>query len=473
MRLQALGVALASLILGARGSAQGLDRTKRPVIEPDSSFVFPRIDTTRLPNILRLVVVENHSLPLVAVRLVVGVDSTDDPAGKEGLYVLTAGMLHEATTTRTADQLASQIAAVGATPTTLTPSRFTTTPQNLSASLELMADMVVHPTFPDSALARLKTTLVARKQLELQAPATVASRVFLSRLFGSDHPVARTGRASEATMASISREDLVRFHAQYYRPNNATLIVVGDVRAPDVKTLAAKAFSAWRPGGDDLAPRWPDSAGLPTKVYLVDRPAAQQSYVFIGALGPRWNSPDVPALEVMAQILGASGGSRVYDNLRERHGYMYAGTTAAVAWPQRFFQSIVGGSAAIATAKTDSAVIQWTGEIRRIAQAPPSPGEMTRARAALVGSLPAQIETDDLIANRLMSMLQTGLPLDFYNSYSRRIEAVTPDDVRSVAAKYLDSSQLVIVVAGDRKTVEPLLRAANIAPIVVVDDSSK
>jgi len=468
-RVAACALVAATVAVSQRGPAQGLDRTKRPVAGPPTPFVFPKMETKRLPNSLQVVVVEDHSLPLVAVRAVVAADSVNDPRGKEGLYVLTAGMLREGTTTRTGQQLASEIAALG---NAVTSSRFTTIPQNFAASLELMADMLMHPTFPDSGLARLKVTLAAAKQRELEQAATIPNRVFLSRLFGAEHPLARTGLASEASMSRITRDDLVQFHSIYYRPNMTTLVVVGDVRAADVIAQASKTFGSWRPAE---APMWraPGHALSPTTIYLIDRPGAQQSTVFVGTLGPERNSPDEAALETMAPILGASGGSRLYENLRERHGYMYVGTPAAVTWLRRFIPSIIGGSAAVAAAKTDSALIEWLAELRGMGQRAPTAEEMTLARGALIGTLPAQIETDDLIANRLMSMLQTGVPLDFYNSYGRRIEAVTPEQVRAAAAKYLDSSHLVIVVAGDRKTVEPLLRGANIAPIVVVEDPSK
>jgi predicted Zn-dependent peptidase len=133
--------------------------------------------------------------------------------------------------------------------------------------------------------------------------------------------------------------------------------------------------------------------------------------------------------------------------------------------------SVIGGSAAVNPAKVDSALIEWLGELRGIRQRPPTEREMASARATLTGALLTQIETDDLLANRVMSMLQSNVPLDFYATYGTRIAAVTSADVSAAAGKYLDASRLVIVVAGDRKTLEPALRAANLAPIVIVDEA--
>jgi predicted Zn-dependent peptidase len=379
-------------------------------------------------------------------------------------------MLPEGTTSQSAEQLASDIARLG---NAVTPSRFTTIPQNLDRSLEIMADMLVHPTFPDSALGRLKATLIGAKQRELQAPSTIPNRLFLARLYGAAHPIARAVHATEASIQAITRDDITRFYRTYYRPEATTLVVVGDVRVSEVIALASKTFGSWRPTGEPPSLQAPEHALPPTTIYLVDRPAAQQSYVFVGTLGPPRTSADFAALETMAPILGSSVSSRLLANLRERHAFIYAGQPLGVVWRRNNFPSLIGGSAAVAMAKTDSALIEWLKELGGMAERPPNGQEMTLARGALVDALPALIETDDLIANRVMSMLQTGAPLDFYNSYVRRIEAVTPEQVRSVAAKYIDLSHLVIVVAGDRRVVEPLLRTANIAPIVIVDDTGK
>lgn len=468
-RFAVAALAFANLLDARSGLAQGLDRTKRPVAEAPAPFAFPKMETQRLPNGLLVVVIENHALPLVAVRAVVGADSLDDPTGKEGLYALTSNMLPEGTTSRAAEQIASEIAMLGSA---VTPSRFTTIPQNLGPSLELMADMLIHPTFPDSALTRIKATLAAAKQRELQGPAALPNRIFLARLYGPDHQIARAVRASEASINAVGREDIVRFHSTYYIPNRTTLVVVGDVRAADVIALVSRSFAGWR--SRELPPViTPQHSAAATKIYILDRPNAQQSYVFVGTLGPSRSLKDFAALEAMAPILGASVSSRLLDNLRERHAFIYAGQPLAVVWRRSGFPSLIGGSVAAATAKTDSALIEWLGELRGMAHRPPTPDEMKLARSWLVDALSAQIETDDLIANRVTSMLQSGAPLDFYNSYGRRIEAVTSAEIGAVAARYVDLSHLVIVVAGDRKVVEPLLRAADIAPIVVVDDAGK
>ena len=470
MKRSALVGAMLLAAINPRAHAQTLDRSKRPAPATPAPFAFPKAQTRTLPNGLRIVLIEDHALPLVAVRAFVGVDSLDDPVGKEGLFVLTAGMLREGTTSMTGDQLTATSSAIG---NAVFPLRFTTITQNFDRSLALMADMLMHPSFPESALGRVKMTLSGNQRRQLQVAATIPNRGFLSRLFGAEHPLVRTAIASDATMATITREDLQRFHSAYFRPNNTTIVVVGDVRESDAAAAIAKNFGAWERGALPTAQAVPAPPARATTIYLLDRPGAQQSYLAVGTLGPDRTSPDIAALEVMASVLGASSGSRINQNLRDRHSYMYSGTPAAVTWRKGSAQLEIGGSAAVNATKTDSALIEWLGELRDIVRRPPSAEEMARARAALMDALPAQIETDDLVANRVLSMLQTDVPLDFYVSYGTRIAAVTPEQVRAAAAKYLDPSRLVIVVAGDRKTLEPALRAANIAPVLVVGENGQ
>jgi zinc protease len=235
----------------------------------------------------------------------------------------------------------------------------------------------------------------------------------------------------------------------------------------------SKRFGDWARGPIPGAPIGAPRPSPSTTIYLLDRPGAQQSFVSIGTLGPDRTSPELPALDVLGTVLGATTGSRLYRNLREQHSYMYSGAPFTVTWRRTPMPSVIGGWATVSAAKTDSALIEWLAELRRIHEEPPSDAEMMLARGSLTGALPVQMETDDLIANRVVSMLQNDLPLDFYNSYGARIAAVAPAEVTAAAAKYVDPSHLVIVIAGDRKVVEPLLRAARIAPIVIVDENGK
>ena len=173
-------------------------------------------------------------------------------------------------------------------------------------------------------------------------------------------------------MATITREDLQRFHGAYFRPNNTTVVVVGDVNEAAVVAAVTKHFGMWQRGPVPAPPSVPAAPPRATTIYLLDRPGAQQTYAFVGTLGPDRASPDFAALEILAPILGASSGNRLAQNLRERHSYMYTGTPAAVTWRRGRTPSVIGGSAAVSTAKTDSALIEWLGELRGVVERQPT-----------------------------------------------------------------------------------------------------
>jgi zinc protease len=284
--------------------------------------------------------------------------------------------------------------------------------------------------------------------------------------------MARAVLFSAASVGSITRDDIVKFHESYVRPNTTTLIVVGDVREAEAMPIIAKAFADWKRGGLASAPSPPPESSSSTTIYLMDRPGIQQTLIFVGTLGPSRSSADFAALEMMGPILGSTPASRLQQNLRERHSYMYSATPATIVWRRAPVPSMIYGSAPIATAKTDSALVEWIAELRGIAERAPTDDEMRLARGTLLGTLPAQVETDVGVADRIMYMVQNAVPLDYYNRYVTEIGAVTPAEVLAAAQRAVDTHKLVIVVAGDRKVIEAGLRAANIAPIVVVDEKS-
>ena len=463
-----LAAALAGCAAHA-ASGQSLDRTKRPATPPEPALKFPAAYSQTLANGLRIVVVEDHALPLVAVRAYVGVDSLSDPPGKEGLFALTAAMLREGTTSMTADQQFAAIAALG---NPVTPFRFTTIVQNFEPSLALMAGMLTHPALPQEAFARQKAGLTAAEHSRFQSALTAPTRVFYRQVLGQSDPITRTFAVSDTSISTITRDDVQRCYDTYFRPANTTVIVVGDVQRAAAVRAVKQAFDGWpsRPPQVLLSAQ----VSVPratTTIYLLDRPGAAQSVVFVGTSGPARDSRDFAALEVMAPVLGATGASRLQQNLRERHSYMYAGAPGIVTWRALSAPSILGGPANVAAAKTDSALIEWLAELRGIRERAPTAAEMTLAHGALWGALAAQLETDDGIANRLVFLAQNHLPLDYFAGYSSRVGRVKADDVAAAATKYIDPAHLVIVVAGDRKTIEPALRAANIAPIVIVDET--
>jgi zinc protease len=470
-RLSAIVVSL--IVVGTRDArGQTLDRSVRPVARTNKLPVFPTPTVRTLANGLRVVIVENHSLPLVAVRAVPSFDSTADIPGKEGLYAMTLGMLREGTTSRTADQIATTIGTFGAD---VAPTRFTTLTASADSSLALMADMLTHPAFPEAAVERRAAMLVSAAQRQAQSAAWAPRRLVYRIIFGSAHSFARSVSAGDASIKSITRDDITAFYGKYFRPENMTLVIVGDVRTSDVLESATKLFGAWpRRGAPYVLPSESVAPAAPTTVYLIDRPKAQQVYVFVGQLGPGHSAGDNASVEALAPILGLGSQSRLTRNLRDRHAYLYSGTPFAQTFVAGLQSSILYGSGAFAPVKTDSALTEWMSEFKAIrADRPPTPQEVASAETVIENNVAVSIETVDRLADRLVGLARLGAPLDYDNRLLKRIATLTPADIQAAAVARVDPEHLVIVVAGDRSNIEAALRALNLGPVIVVDENGQ
>jgi predicted Zn-dependent peptidase len=417
---------------------------------------------------MRLVVVEQHELPLADFALVVGAGSESDPAGREGLATLTAALLDEGAAGRTSLQIADQTSFLGvdlqagagwdASQVTLHAPV-----ERLDSALALMADVVVRPSFPVREFERVRRErLTGLLQLRDRAPA-IADRAFAQTVFGAAHPYGRPAGGTEASTRALTRADVQRFYAAHWRPNAATLVVVGDVRADDVAQRVERAFAAWRPAAVPAAVAPPAPAPRATAVLLVDKPGAPQSSVRIGLPGVARNTPDYFPLLVLNTILGGSFTSRLNQNLREAKGYTYG---ARSGFGMRRGAGPFQASAEVTAAKTDSSLVEFMKELRAIADTVPA-AELEKAKQYLVLQMPGQFETTGAIAGELIPVVVYGLPLDYYDSYARRVQAVTQADLRRVARQYVDPARFAVVVVGDRKSVEPTIRALNLGPVTV------
>jgi predicted Zn-dependent peptidase len=390
----------------------------------------------------------------------------NDPQGKEGVYNLMGAMLREGTSGLSADELAEAFADQG---NSVSPTGFTTIVRNLDRSLELMGDMIMHPSFPQAALDRQRANTIANIQRAKDQPGFVGQRIFDAVVYGPGHPYERG--ATEQSLASITRDDIVHFHDAYVRPQNVRLVIVGDVTPASVMPRVERAFGKWARGGTTVAYNVPAAkpAGK-TTIYLFDRPNSPQSVVTMGQMGPSRSDADYYALDLMNTVFGQLSGSRLNQNLREKHAFTY-GANAFWQWRRAPEASTFIGSSSIVAPKTDSAVVEWIHELRGIrGERPVTDKELDFARTNRVASLPATLESNDQVANALVNILQNNLPPDYYEQYAKRVSALTSADISRAAAKVIDPDNTVIVIVGDRKVIEPGLRAANIGPIVIVDE---
>jgi predicted Zn-dependent peptidase len=289
----------------------------------------------------------------------------------------------------------------------------------------------------------------------------VADAIFAQVVFGDDHPYGQQPIGTEATVRAISREDVQQFYRNHYRPDNSTLIVVGDFRAASLEERIQRAFAGWERAGDRRRTVETPRARSGTTVHVVDKPGTPQVSVRIGHVGTRRSSPDYFPLIVASTVLGGSFTSRLNMNLREAKGFTYG---AFASFDMRKSEGPFTARAEIFSAKTDSALAEFMKELNAIRDTIPTP-ELDKAKSYLELQIPELFETTGDIAGRLVTIALYGLPLDYYAGYARAIGAVTQADARRVAAEYIKPGQVAIVLVGDRRVIEPAVRKLGLAPI--------
>jgi zinc protease len=467
--------AIALVAIQSTVFAQGtFDRSKPPELGPPPRVALPPIVTRQLPNGLKLLIVEHHELPLADFVLLVGSGSTTDPASKTGVANLTATMLREGTTTRKSLDIADQIAFLGIN---LSPSSswesstlsLHTPIAQLDSALALFADVALHPSFPADEFERLrKNRLTDLLRLRDQGPA-IANLAFPAIVYGGVHPYGAATLGTEASVKSLSVADLQSYYQTNFKPNNSTLIIVGDVNPAQIEQKISALFGGWQ-RGDVPQPTYTDPPkAAATTVYLIDKPGAAQSSFRLGSVGVPRSTKDYFALSVMNTILGGSFTSRLMQNLRETRGYTYG---ASSRFDMRRNAGPFLASAEIVAAKTDSALLEFMKELNAIRQSVPA-SELSRAKRYLQLQLPGNFETTQDIAFQLVPVALYGLPLDYYNNYVQNIEAITEADVARVAQQYINPGALAVVIVGDRKSIEPGLKAINVGPVVIRDISGQ
>jgi predicted Zn-dependent peptidase len=419
---------------------------------------------------MRVFVVERHELPLVDFVLVVPGGAAVNPLGKAGVADLMGQMLTEGTTSRTSLQIDDEISYLGLhlsaqSTWDATLLSLTTPTAQLDSALALFADITLRPSFPDNEFARIKQErLTALLQLKDRGPA-IADRVYLELLYGPDHPYGQPALGTEKSISSLSGEDVKSFYKYRFDPNSAVLIAVGDITPEQVAQKANDLFGGW--ARKHTTPTVIPSATPPasTVIYVVDKPGAAQSSFRVGSIGVARATPDYFPIQVMNTILGGSFTSRLNLNLRETKGYTYG---AFSGFDMRKSAGPFTARSEIVGAKTDSALVEFMKEFRGIHDTIPN-AELTKAKQFLELQLPGEFETTRDIARRLVSVALYQLPLDYYNHYGAHIESVSQADVQRVARQYIDPDHLVVVIVGDRASIEPQLQALHLAPISVRD----
>jgi zinc protease len=449
-------------------TAQAPDRSKPPALGPAPSLKLPAIQKQKLSNGVAVWIVEHHEVPLAQINLIVRSGSAADPIGKYGVGSLAAAMLDEGAGTRSSLELADALEFLGANLATsssfdYSAIRMSVPVSKLGDALPLMSDVAMRPTFPTTDLDRLKKERLTALLQARDNPAALIQLAFPRVVFGQTHRYGISANGLPPAIEAFTVADLQAFYRAHYRPDNATLLIVGDITPASAMPMLEKAFGSWKT--DRMAPLVAEVPMAPQlksrQIYIVDKPEAAQSQIRIGWVGVPRSTPDYAALEVLNTIFGGSFTSRLNQNLREKNGYSYG---ASSAFDTRLSAGPFFAAAGVQTDKTGPAVGEFFNELNAIGSLVPDE-ELKKAKNYVALGFPGEFETTGDMARKLEELVVYNLPEDTFTKFVTAVTSVTAADLQRLAARYIQPDKMAVVVVGDRKVIEGPIRQLNLGPI--------
>lgn len=448
---------------------------KAPVSKEILKVTLPKATQTKLSNGLEVIVLESHKLPTFSMQMVVQAGGLADVPNQIGTAQFAASLLREGTKTRDSKKLAEQIdtlgaslnAAAGLTSTTTTISASGLT-DNIDQVLELFADVILNPTFPADEFEKLRARQMSALRAQRSQPNFLADERISKALYGN-HPASRASLTAE-DLQRLTPEMLQKFHATYFKPNNAFLAITGDVKPQEVVAKLEKAFGSWQKG-DVPANPIPQVSDLgAAKIYLIDRPGSVQTNLVLGTLAIDRTNPDYFPLQVMNQVFGGSASARLFLNLREDKGYTY-GAYSRVNAPR--YRGNFRANTEVRSEVTDGSMHELFYELKRIRDEKVPATELENAKRSIVGSFALQLESPQTLLNNIVTQKLYGLPADYWDTYPQTIAAVTPEDIQRVAQKYLVQDKLQIVAVGDASKIADSLKKYGTVEVYDTDGKPK
>lgn len=444
----------------APDSLKGVQLKGKAPVNPETlRVVLPRATEATLSNGLRVSLLEDHKLPTFSLQLLLTGGGLDDPADQHGLATVTAALLREGTAQRTSRQIAEQLATLGggfsagAAPssgeTSISIAGLT---DNADKILAIAADIVRNPAFPDAELAKYKSRFLSQLQQQRATPGFVAQEEFMRAVYGT-HPGSYVV-PPEKVLRGLTRADLAGYHKTHYTASNGIVLAYGDFTLKELVQKLERAFGDW-PKGDARTISLPAlTPPAKPRVLLVDRPGSVQTSLWLGGLGIERRNDDYFAVLVMNHILGGGPASRLFINLREDKGYTYG---VYSYFNGSRFPGVMLATTDVRTPVTDGAMHELMAELRRIGSEPVSEQELKNAKRALIGGFALSLDSPQTLIGNLATQKIYNLPVDYWDTYPQRVEAITPADVQRVAKKYFDTSRLQIIAVGDGASVKKVL----------------
>ena len=449
-----------------------VDRTQIPALAPDQPFQVPAVQTAKLPNGIKVLVVERTDLPKVSVALATRAGSVADPTGKEGLSSFAIEVMRRGTKTRKALEIDDDLGNLGTGLDGRAEREYSylnleVLKRNLSPAVTILADVTQHPSFPTEEVEREKKKRIDTLSQEESDPRSIASRVMARLAFGPSHPYGHPAEGFPSSVSSISPEDLTRFHQTYWRPASSLLVFVGDVSLEEAMRIGKESFGSWQGGSapdEQIPPPDPVGAG---KVFLVNRPDAAQTYIAEILPAPNRSGSDYYAFTLADAVWGGAAGARLGMDLREEKGYSY-GVFSLPHFYSKYSLWIASGG--VQTDKTKESAIEFQKQLHLIAgEKPVSEQELEEAKHFRVRGYAQQFESMSRISQQLIALWSLDRPVSDLQREPGELERVDLASVNAVAEKYANPGHATMLLVGDATKIEPGLRDANLGEIVHVD----
>ncbi|MFK7781815.1 insulinase family protein [Psychroserpens sp.] len=424
-----------------------LDRSKQPKAGPEPSISLEVPSEFELKNGLKVLVVENHKLPRVSYSL--SIDNKPISTGaKAGVESLIGSMLGNGTTSIPKDEFNEEIDFLGASLNIGFSGGFAATLSKYSERiLELMADAAINPLLTEEEFNKEKERLLEGLKADEKSIDAISGRVGDALLYGTKHPYGEF--VTEETVNNVTFGDAVAFYEKYFNPNNAYLVIIGDVDLSTVRRQVEKYFGVWEKPAIDVSTTLPAVSpnAQYTQINFVDLPNASQSSIAIkNSVDLKMNDEDYHASIIANSILGGGGEGYLFKNLREDKGYTYGAYSSLRA--NRYGAGSFNATAKVRNMVTDSAVVEALKEINRIKTEPVDPQMLKDTKAKYVGNFIMGLENPQTVARYALNIKRNKLPKNFYKTYLQKINAVTADDVTRVANKYMKPENARIVIIG-------------------------
>ena len=455
-------------------SSDDVDRSQLPIPDTFPSTPFPDLERAELSNGMQLIVARRDAVPVVYLSLQLNAGFASDQFSAPGTAGLAINMLDQGTDTRSTLEISEELAQLGAvlrTGSNLDYSfvSLSALKENLEDSVAIYSDLILNPAFPDEELVRQKRLSISQIQREKTTPMSMALRIFPALIYGEGHAYSlpMTGSGTEEAISAITRDDLLAFHDTWFKPNNATMIVVGDTDVEEIRPVLESYLADWSP--DDIPQKNIPTVSLPnsSRVVLIDRPGSEQSMIIGGQLVfPRSDEREL-ALQTVNDIFGGNFTSRINMNLREDKAWSYGVRSMMVdTMNQRPF--IV--YAPVQSDRTADSLAELDRELRELLRERPiEEEEVSTSKKRNTLTLPGRWETARSVAGDIAQLVRFGLPDDYWNEYADLVSAVSVEETNTTARTELKPDQLIWIVVGDLGEIESEVRALGLGELDLMD----